>query len=99
MPGQKKLLNVCISILQIAKCMYFNITKLHLDCKIGKVLHKMILSFLELKEDEIDVECYKCESIASSYDVSDSYRVGLEKIEECIKSKEHKNMMKDILTK
>ena len=76
--------------------MYFNITQLHLDCEIGKGLHKMILPFLEFKEDEIDDECYKCKSIVSSNHVSDSYRVGFEKSEEYIKSKEHKNMLKDM---
>ena len=79
--------------------MYLNIVELHLDCEIGKGLHKMIFPSLELKEDEIDVECYKCESIVSSGDnVFDSYRIGLEKIEEYIKPKENKNMLKDILT-
>ncbi|KAI3723670.1 hypothetical protein L2E82_35425 [Cichorium intybus] len=35
----------------------------------------------KMKEDEIDADCYKCETIVSSDDVFDSYRVGLEKIE------------------
>ena len=58
----------------------------------------MILPFLEPKEDEIDVDCYKCESIVSSNDVSDSYKIGLDKIEAYIKSKEHKAMLKQILS-
>ena len=62
----------------IAKHVHFNITQLHLDCEIGKGYHKMILPFLELKEDEISVDCYRCESIVSSDNVSDSYRIGLE---------------------
>ena len=57
----------------------------------------MILYFLEFKEDEIDAECYKCESIVSSDDVSDSYKIGLDKIEAYIHSKEHKNMLKKML--
>ncbi|XP_052627222.1 uncharacterized protein LOC128133731 [Lactuca sativa] len=72
------------------------IDKLHHDCEIGKGLHNMILPFIELKEDEIDTDCYECESIVSSDEVSDSYKIGLEKIEEHIKSKEHKNMVKQI---
>lgn len=41
----------------------------------------MILHFLEFKEDEINVECYNCESLVSSDEsLSDSYKVGLEKI-------------------
>ena len=44
----------------IAKCLYFSITQLHLYFQIGKNIHKKILPFLELKEDEIDAECYKC---------------------------------------
>ena len=57
----------------------------------------MMLPFLELKEDEIDAECYKCGSIVSSDDVSDSYKIGLDKIEAYIHSKEHKNMLKKML--
>ncbi|KAI3508867.1 hypothetical protein L1887_23887 [Cichorium endivia] len=83
----------------IAKRLYYNITQLHLDCDIGRGLHKMIFPFLEMKEDENDVDCYKCETIVSSEDVSDSYRVGLEKIESYIQSKEHKIMLKEIFTK
>ncbi|KAI3505861.1 hypothetical protein L1887_28170 [Cichorium endivia] len=79
----------------IAKRIYNNITQLHLDCDIGRGLHKMILPFLELKEDEIDAECYMCETIISSDDVSEAYRIGLDKIESYIQSKEHKNMVKE----
>lgn len=51
-------------------------------------MHKMILYFLELKEDEMDTECYRCESMVSFCEcVSDSYRVRFEKIEEYIESK------------
>lgn len=50
-----------------------------------------------MKEDEIDAECYKCESIVSSEEVSDSYQVGLDKIEAYIQSKDHKNMLKQAL--
>ena len=57
----------------------------------------MILPFLELKEDKIDAEWYKCESIVSSDDVSESYKFGLDKIEAYIQSKEHKNMLKQML--
>ncbi|XP_023734201.1 uncharacterized protein LOC111882066 [Lactuca sativa] len=71
--------------------------KLHLDCRIGDKIHKMILSFLELEEDEIDADCYNCESIFSSEETSDAYRVGLERIESYIMSKEHKNMLKQLL--
>ena len=49
----------------IAKRLYFNITQLHLDCEIGKRIHKMILPFLELKEGEIDANGFQCESIIS----------------------------------
>jgi len=80
-----------------AKRLYTNITQLYLDCDIGKNLHHMILPFLELREDEIDFDCFNCESIVSSDDVSDSYRIGLEKIESFIKSKENKTMTKSIL--
>ena len=41
----------------------------------------MIFPFLEFKNDEIDADCYKCESIVSSDDVSDSYKIGQDKIE------------------
>lgn len=37
--------------------------------------------------------------LSSDESLHDSYRVGLEKIEEFIKSKENKLMMKNILTK
>lgn len=32
----------------IVRCLYNNITQLHLNCEIGKHLHKMIFHFLEL---------------------------------------------------
>ncbi|KAI3700157.1 hypothetical protein L2E82_44776 [Cichorium intybus] len=83
----------------IAKRLYNNITQLHLDCDIGRRLHKMIFPFLELKEDEIDAECYRCETIVSSDDISDAYRIGLDKIENYIQSKEHKSMVKEYLPK
>ena len=41
----------------IAKRLYTNIAQLHLSCEIGKKIHKMILPFLEFKEDEIIAEC------------------------------------------
>ncbi|XP_023766538.1 uncharacterized protein LOC111915062 [Lactuca sativa] len=71
--------------------------ELHLDCEMGKKIHKMILPFLEFKEDEIDADCYKCEFIVSSDETSDAYRIGLEKIEYFIKSKHHKDMLKNLL--
>ena len=39
------------NIFLIAKCLYFNLTQLNLDCEIWKGLHKIILPFLELKEE------------------------------------------------
>ena len=42
----------------IAKRLYANITQLHLNCEIGQKIHRMILPFLEFKEDEIDAEAY-----------------------------------------
>lgn len=63
----------------IAKILYFNITQLHLDCEIGNKIHKMILPFLKQIEDEIDAKYYKFESIVSSDDVSESYKVVLDK--------------------
>nr|KAJ0226213.1 hypothetical protein LSAT_V11C100043120 [Lactuca sativa] len=81
----------------IAKRLYLNITQLHLNCNIVKKVHKMILPFLEFKEDEVDVDCYNCESIVSSYEVSDAYRIGLDKIEFFIKSKDHKDMLRNLL--
>jgi len=80
-----------------AKRLYANITQLYLDCDICKNLHHMILPFLELNEDEIDVDGYKYESIVSSDESFDSYRIRLEKIETFIKSKENKNMIQTIL--
>ena len=71
----------------IAKRLYSNITQLHLDCEIGQKIHRMILPFLEFKEDEIDAEGYNCESIVSSDDVNPTYMYGLEKIDSFIKSK------------
>ena len=78
----------------IAKRFYTNITQLHLDCEIGKKIHKMILPFLEFKENEVIVEC---ESIMSSEETSIPYKIGLDKIEIFIDSKEHKCMLKIIL--
>jgi len=53
----------------IAKRLYTNITQLHLNCEIGQKIHRMILPFLEFKEDEINAEAYNCESVVSSEDV------------------------------
>ena len=47
----------------ISKRLYTDIAQLHLSCEIGKKIHKMILPFLEFKEDEVIAEC---ESIVSS---------------------------------
>ncbi|KAL7585167.1 uncharacterized protein LOC111912704 [Lactuca sativa] len=49
------------------------------------------------KEDEIDADCYNCECIVSSEETSDAYKVGLERIENYIKSKDHKNTLKQLL--
>ncbi|XP_052623195.1 uncharacterized protein LOC128128391 [Lactuca sativa] len=68
--------------------------ELHLSCEIGENIHKMILPFLEFKEDEIIAEC---ESEVSSDETSVSYKIGLDKIETFIDSKEHKCNLKDIL--
>ena len=70
---------------------------MHLDYDIGKTIHKMIFPFLELKEDEIDVDCYNCESIVSLEETTDAYRIGLDKIESFIKSNDHKDMLKNLL--
>ncbi|XP_052626733.1 uncharacterized protein LOC111909749 [Lactuca sativa] len=50
------------------------IDKLHLDCEIGKGLHNTVLPFLELKEDEIHTDGYKCESIISSDEDKDQIK-------------------------
>ena len=80
----------------IAKRLYLNVTQLHLNCRIGEKIHKMVLPFLEFKEDEIDADCYKCEFIVSSNETSDAYRIELDKIESFIKSKYHQNMLKQL---
>nr|AGM34082.1 hypothetical protein [Lactuca sativa] len=81
----------------IAKRLYFNVTQLHLDCEIGKKIHRMIIPFQELKEDEVDAEAYNSENIGSSDEVSPAYKIGLDKIESYIKSKDHKDMLKNLL--
>ena len=81
----------------IAKRLYANITQLHLNCEIGQKIHRMILPFLEFKEDEIDAEAYNCESVVSSDDVNPTYKFVLDKIESFIKSKDHQNMLKNLL--
>ena len=57
----------------------------------------MILPFLEFKEDEIDAEAYNYESVVSSEDVNPTYMYGLDKIKSFIKSKDHKDMLKNLL--
>ena len=54
----------------------------------------MILPFLEFKEEEVIAES---ESVVSSEETSMSYKIGLDKIETFIDSKEHKSILKDIL--
>ncbi|XP_052625919.1 uncharacterized protein LOC128132944 [Lactuca sativa] len=61
----------------ISKRLYTNITQLHLDYEINKKIHKMILPFLELKEDEVDIDGYNCESIVSSDDISNAYKIAI----------------------
>ena len=73
------------------------ITQLHLDCEIGKKIHKMIFPYFELKEDEIDVDCFQCESIVSSNETSEAYKIDLDKIESYIQSKDHKDMLRRLL--
>lgn len=59
-----------------------------------------MLPFLEYHEEEIDVECYECESLLYfNQSLSDAYRVCLENVEEFLKNKEIKNMLKDEVTK
>ena len=55
------------------------------------------MPFLELKEDEIDADCYNCESIVSSEETSYAYEVRLKRIENYIRSKDHENMLKQLL--
>lgn len=51
----------------------------------------MNFHFLELKDDEIDVHWYKCESLISSDEsLHESYKIGIEMIEEFIRSKAKK---------
>ena len=70
---------------------------MHLDCEIDEKIQKVILPFLELKEDEIDVDCYKCETIISSDETFDAYSFGQDKIESFIKSKDHKDMLRKLM--
>lgn len=75
----------------IAKQLYHHNTQLYLNCEIATELHRKMIHFLEFKEEGTDVECYKCESLISSNDsLSDAYKVGLEKVEEFLKSKDIK---------
>ena len=57
----------------------------------------MILPFLELKEDKIDADVYDCEVVVSSDEVSPGYIICLDKIESFIQSKDHKDMLKNLL--
>ena len=57
----------------------------------------MILPFLELKEDKIDADVYDCEVVVSSDEVSPGYKIGLDKIESFFQSKDHKDMLKNLL--
>lgn len=73
---------------QIGNHLYNNTTQIYLYCDIAKDMHKKTLPFLEFMEEGIDVECYNCESIVSPDEsLSDSYKFGLEKINEFMKSK------------
>jgi len=50
----------------------------------------MILPFLELKEDVVDIDCFNCESIVSSDDVSDSYRMDWKTLKNSLSPKKTK---------
>ena len=52
-----------------------------------------------MKEDEIDADCLKCESLVSSDEVSDAYKTRLDKNKYYIQSKEHKNILKKLIEK
>ena len=56
----------------------------------------MILPFLKLKEDEIDANCFQCESIVSSDETSEAYKIRLDKTESYIKSKDHMDTLRQL---
>lgn len=77
---------------------YSNIIQLYLNCNIAEDMNKKLLPFLEFKEEKIDAACYKYESrVSSDESLSDSYMVGLETVEEFLKSIENKYMLKTML--
>lgn len=85
---------------QAAEWLYRHISQLYLNCEIVDEMHRKMLPFLEYHEEEIDVECYECESLLYfNQSLSDAYRVCLENVEEFLKNKEIKNMLKDEVTK
>ncbi|KAI3740017.1 hypothetical protein L2E82_30433 [Cichorium intybus] len=50
----------------------------------GRGLHRMILPFLELKEDEVGAECYRCETIIiSDFDESEMSEISVEDEVDC----------------
>ncbi|KAI3510079.1 hypothetical protein L1887_25606 [Cichorium endivia] len=94
-----KSLNVCSSIYDK------ELDDLRVTLKNEERIMKIDLLELELVRarddiiyDEIDADCYKCETIVSSDEVSEAYRIGLDKIENYIQSKEHKSMVKEYLS-
>lgn len=63
-------------------------------------MNRNMLPLLEFTMDEIYVDCYNCKSwVSPDQSFSNLYRVGQEKIEELLNSKEHELMKSDVFTK
>ncbi|KAL7603227.1 uncharacterized protein LOC111890346 [Lactuca sativa] len=67
------------------------------DEEVRKPTHgKSLVAKREPHEDEIDANCFQCESIVSSDETSEAYKIRLDKTESYIKSKDHMDTLRQL---
>src|SRR6187200_2712948 len=82
----------------IAQRLHSQLTKLYHNSVISEELHKKMLPFLELKMKDVDEVSYKCESMVSSLnETNPTFNFGMEKINQFLKTKDLKEIIKTTL--
>ncbi|KAL4578457.1 hypothetical protein LXL04_014580 [Taraxacum kok-saghyz] len=83
----------------IAQRLHSQLTKLYHNSVISEELHKKMLPFLESKMKDFDEVSYKCESmVKTSTETNPSFNFGMEKINQFLKQKDLKEIIKTTLS-
>ena len=83
----------------IAKRLHSQFTKLYHNSVISEELHKKMLPFFYLKMEDVDKVSYKCEAmVSSSNGTNPTYNFRMEKINEFLKTKDLKEIIKTTLS-